>query len=90
MVADQTSAREVLLRFGPSALQRLEFAVREEHAKQTVAFPVDVDVDPDGDDTESSSGDPSGHSLRLVNNLPLGVLILGQTSRPSFGGGGRK
>ena len=82
---DQAEAHQVLLQYGLSAVQRLEFTVREEHAKQTVAFPVDVPSSIAPHCSEDSSEDPKLNSLQLVNNLPLGVMILGQISRPMFG-----
>jgi hypothetical protein len=84
-MTDQAAAHQVLLHYGLSAVQRLEFTVREEHAKQTVAFPVDVPNSTVPNLSGNGSEGPKHFSLQLVNNLPLGVMILGQISRPLFG-----
>jgi len=84
-MTDQAAAHEVLIQCGLNAVQRLEFTVREEHAKQTVAFPVDVAGAGASIPSNEGSEDPKTCSLQLVNNLPLGVMILGQISRPLFG-----
>ena len=81
-----------------SVIPRLRFESREDAFKQAVVFPVTLAEEAPRAEARAEAvaeaprqgGSLALPSIRLVTNLPLGVLILGQSSRPAFGGQARK